>query len=230
MIYQFIFNSVQVAIDTVTRTISHKEEGLTGVTRKYRVGDYRQDPESKSIVVTNYTWLEDVNGNIIAVENQKKPIIRAYNRTHKTSQGQIIFDFFAGLVSDLSLLELTTLATANNQLENMKEVFIESVPCFNPYNNWAFFYPVQLLNNGVDIQKVDESSLDANNGLIVLNVGNKVDGYSYEYSIDGGTTWSTSGTFTNLTPAEYTVTARNTIHNIPATFKKITINKYTNLG
>jgi hypothetical protein len=227
MIYQFIFNSVQVTIDTVNRTITHSEKSLTGVTRKYRVGDYRQDPESKSIVVTNYTWLEDVNGNIIAVDALKKPIVRAYNRTHKTSQGQIIFDFFAGLVSDLSLLELTILATTNNQLENMKDVFLESVPCFNPYNNWSFFYPTQLLNNGVDIQKVDESALDANNGMIVLNVGNKLAGYNYEYSIDNGSSWSVNGTFNNLVPNTYTVTAKNTIHNIPATPKQITITKYS---
>ncbi len=52
----------------------------------------------------------------------------------------------------------------------------------------------------------------ANNGIITIT--NPLGGYgTYEYSIDGGSTWQGSGTFTNQQPATYDVRMRDALYN-----------------
>ena len=50
-----------------------------------------------------------------------------------------------------------------------------------------------------------------NNGTITIT--SPLGGYgTYDYSINGGTTWQTSGSFTNLTPGSYNVRMRDAAH------------------
>ena len=51
----------------------------------------------------------------------------------------------------------------------------------------------------------------ANNGTITIT--NPLGGYgTYEYSVNGGSTWQSSGNFTNLSPASYDVRIRDAAH------------------
>jgi|GEM_PF-675330 len=56
--------------------------------------------------------------------------------------------------------------------------------------------------------KTDVSCFGANNGIITIS--NPAGGYgTYEYSINGGTTWSSIGNFTGLAPGTYNVRMRD---------------------
>jgi len=59
-----------------------------------------------------------------------------------------------------------------------------------------------------DVAKTDVTCFGANNGTITIS--NPTGGYgTYEYSINGGTTWSGLGSFTNLAPNTYDVRIRD---------------------
>ena len=58
------------------------------------------------------------------------------------------------------------------------------------------------------LQKTDVTCFGANDGTITIT--SPTGGYgTYEYSVDGGSTWSGSGSFSNLQPATYDVRMRD---------------------
>ena len=62
----------------------------------------------------------------------------------------------------------------------------------------------QLAQLNAVISKTDVSCKDDGNGTITISAPSGGSG-NYQYSIDGGTTWSASGNFINLVPATYDV-------------------------
>ena len=61
------------------------------------------------------------------------------------------------------------------------------------------------------VASVDVTCFGANNGIITIS--DPVGGYgTYQYSINGGTTWSPIGNFTNLAPGNYDVRIRDAAH------------------
>ena len=61
------------------------------------------------------------------------------------------------------------------------------------------------------VASVDVTCFGANNGIITIS--DPVGGYgTYQYSINGGTTWSPIGNFTSLAPGNYDVRIRDAAH------------------
>ncbi len=67
----------------------------------------------------------------------------------------------------------------------------------------------------------------ANGAILVDNLATPETGI--EYSIDGGTTWSTSNNFTGLQPGTYTVVKRNTTTGCISASRTLTLNSPINL-
>ena len=61
------------------------------------------------------------------------------------------------------------------------------------------------------VGKTDISCFGANNGIITIT--SPAGGYgTYEYTVNGGTTWSPLGNFTGLAPGTYDVRIRDAAH------------------
>jgi PKD repeat protein len=61
------------------------------------------------------------------------------------------------------------------------------------------------------VNSTNVTCFGANNGTITISA--PLGGYgTYSYSVNGGTTWQASGTFTNLAPANYNVKMRDAAH------------------
>jgi hypothetical protein len=75
-------------------------------------------------------------------------------------------------------------------------------------NSYAISQPLQL---SATVAKTDVTCQGANDGTIT--VSSPAGGYgTYQYSINGGTTWGASGTFTSLVPATYDVRMRDAVN------------------
>ncbi len=66
-------------------------------------------------------------------------------------------------------------------------------------------------NPSATVASTDVTCFGANNGTITIS--GAAGGYgTYEYTVNGGSTWQSSGNFTNLAPATYDVRIRDAAH------------------
>lgn len=222
MTYSFTYNNIEVFIDTAKLTISFINPPIKGVFSRYHCPTFTVNSSNQTITVVIFTSVTDVDGTVIPQTTTKK-VERVYSNSTLNSIGIGVFDYFYNLspVNGKSFGEITDLAKLNNQLEEMTEIFGAKIPCFNPYNNWSFYHPLELVYT-----KVDESGEDLEDGEIEININNTFNAIDLEYSIDGGSTWQSQNRFTSLSPGLYTIMTRDRTELTPFT-KQIEILEFT---
>jgi hypothetical protein len=220
MIYNFIYNGINVSVDTDAQKISYIEPPFENVRTVWYSKSFCADDKDKTIMATFESWKEDSNGVVIPSTFGVKTTLNKNTTLTETGVGQ--YDFFNSLQTGArSIGDIANHARLNNLLESLVDTFGDKIPCFNPYSipAWSFFHPIQLQLASTPVTYVDEVA--QTDGTITATVVNQVAGLTYEYSLDGAT-YQSSNVFTGLSRGNYNVYARSTTELVPRV-KTITV-------
>ena len=82
--------------------------------------------------------------------------------------------------------------------------------CLNLYGNVSLTVPIVTIVDVGDVTPTDPSACGLDDGQVVIAPSQ---GDNHEYSIDGGTTYQGTGTFSSLAGGTYIITVRNSVTN-----------------
>lgn len=215
MIYTFIFNSIEVTVDTDAQKVLYIEPPFENVRTVWYSRSFCADDKDKTITAVFETWKEDSNGAVIPSTFGVKSTLNKNTTLTETGQGQ--YDFFNSLQTGTrGIGDIANHARLNNLLETLVDVFGEKIPCFNPYGTpaWVFFHPIQLSLSSTPATVLSGTTLE--DGTITATIENPALGMDYEYSLDG-IVWHDSNLFTGLSTGSYNVSARSKTELVPKT-------------
>lgn len=196
------------------------------VKRVIELAEYTVNENAMTITIKNNTWLEEevVEGSVMIDNTWKRQIPRIYD-DQPTEQGIKLYTMYAMLTNQpLPIWEIYRRARINEALENLyKEKILDRfVYCYDPSDNWSYKQPIE-----VGAVVIDETGEGLNDGSITVTVINPQVGKTYEYSIDGGITWSVNPLFAMLSPNTYNIASKCVEDNFVGHWK-VTVNAYVN--
>lgn len=187
MINQFTYNNIAVTVndDKDAAYIEFDDIKYPSNKRRFKLLNFEADFNTQTIkTVFEDQVIDPTNNQVI-----QKSIV-------KRTMQQPYFDTFYSLNYNLSIGTISVRGCLNNQLENMKSFFGEPVTCYDFFNEYKFFKPIQM---SVTYTSEDQG----NDATITVTIPNS-EGNTYQYSIDG-VTFQASNVFEGLVNSVYMV-------------------------
>ena len=210
--YNFTYKNITVTVEVTNpkATVSFLDPDYTNLVREYEFKASYADFGNEIAYVHFDTYLKD-NGTEVGgsrVSHKKIPCT--------TKEFQAYYNMTVGWGEGQQKLAI------NGLLSTLPE--FEGIRCFKVADlSLDFYEPIE-----VSVVKTDETVAGTDGTITISKV--QPDGYTLEYSIDGGSNYQGSGEFTGLSAGSYDIIARNVVDNdIVSVTKTITINPYSGI-
>lgn len=165
MTYQFTFNNINVNVDDSKDNPSVWFQDTTYLSniRKFTLVDFRVNYDRKVIT----TFFKDE-----ILDTATSLPIRSNINEHTSLEnktGMSYFDIFYSLPAS-SIGLISTRACINNILERLIPIFGEEIPCFNFFDNYTFYNPIELTAVSTPETVSTLHKTDNNGDLLYFNV------------------------------------------------------------